>query len=155
MPTVATYLRSATDEPDSLAQHQAQLDAWLAAHPEHQLVGAFTDTACLRSSPLTSRSGFSALLALVAERKVELIAVPASCTISSDLAERAEIVGKLLKQGCTLLSTEEEPQDAREAWLRTRLVEVYNAWVSDQKRQSAAHARACKAQKRALRLQTA
>ncbi len=155
MSTVVTYFRCATDDPSSLARHQAQLDAWLAAHPEHQLVGAFTDIMCLRSSPLRSRPGFSALLALVEERKVELIVMPASCTLTSDQAERVAIFRQLLEQKATLLSTEQTPQAAREEWLYTRLVEVYNAWVSDQKRQSAAHARACKAQKRALWLQTA
>lgn len=155
MSTVVTYYRSASDEPDSLARHQAALDAWLAEHPEHQLVGAFTDIICLRSSPLRSRPGFSALLALVEARKVELVVYPAGCVIGSDIGERMEIGAWLDERGGALSSTEAvfDYKEARR--LQDVIVKLINDFALDQKRQSAAHARACKAQKRALRLQTA
>ncbi len=155
MPTVVTYFRSATDDAPSRSRHQAELDAWLAAHPEHQLVGAFADVPCLRSTPLRRRPGFSALLALVEERKVELVVYPDSCVIGSDINERMAIGEWLDARGGALSSTTSvfDYKEARR--LQDVIVKMINDFVLDQKRQSAARARACKAQKRALRLQTA
>lgn len=155
MSTVVTYFRSATDDPASLSPRQAELDAWLAEHPEHQLVGAFSDVPCLRSTPLRRRPGFSALVALVEERKVELVVYPDSCVIGSDINERMEIGEWLDARGVALSSTKAvfDYKEARR--FQEVLVKMINEFVLDQKRQSAAHARACKVQKRALRLQTA
>ena len=84
MPRVYTYTRSATDDPNNHAKHDAALQAWLAKYPDHSLAGAFEDRGVSGLTPPEQRTGYKALLAALQEAPAEVVLVPALEHISRD-----------------------------------------------------------------------
>lgn len=117
MPTVATYYRSATDEADGIAARKAALAAWLSARPDHTLVGAWSDAPCSGLTPPWERQGFGALLAHIAEHRVDLVLVPAAHPYVRDRALNLLTQRLLQKRGAQLVAAHRSPGEARSSLL--------------------------------------
>lgn len=146
MPTVLTYLRSCTSDPADYAHHQLALDVWLAEHPDHELVGAWVDAPCLRATPLSRRLAFNALLAQIADQPVDLVLVPASCTVTTAREDEGWMLGGLHTRGVAVLNTDQRPEQATtQRQLRQSVLDALDTYARSQRSRSAADARSRRA----------
>lgn len=111
MPRVYTYTRSATDDPNNHAKHDAALHAWLAKYPDHSLAGAFEDRGVSGLTPPEQRTGYKALLAALQEAPAEVVLVPALEHISRDRGVPSMVCAQLRLGGVRLLTTENLPTE--------------------------------------------
>ncbi len=99
MPLVAAYTRDAIDSPAHASAHGAALARWLDAHPDHQLVGAWSDTPCSGRTPPEQRAGLGALLHQLAATPVDLLLVPTQAHLSRDLGALVALRARLRDLG--------------------------------------------------------
>lgn len=139
MPTVITYLRSCSSAPADYAHHQRALDSWLAEHPDHERVGAWVDAPCLRATPLSRRLGFNALLAQLADQPVDLVLVPATCTVTTAPDDEGWMLDGSRTRGIVALRTDEDPKQATaQRQLRRSLLDALDTYAKQRRSRSAA-----------------
>ena len=112
MPRVYTYTRSATNEPNCHAAHDAALRAWPAKVPDHSLAAAFEDLGVNGLTPPAERPGFKALLAALQTEPVEVVLVPSLEHVTRDRGALPQILAHLPWQRVRLLTVESLPNES-------------------------------------------
>ena len=105
MPSVYTYHRCATDDPTQARQHSDALNAWLSAHPEYTVRGAYADHGVSGRSAARARPGLSALLDALTREPADQVLIPAVHHLARDPALLHQLRGALHQRGAALLTT--------------------------------------------------